>query len=144
MEYVAVIFTPYSVQAGLADVILSEIGEKISFAIALRRRVCLSEQDVEILYPKLIDKSYFQDIVTCLIDGEAEFVLIVADSIQQKVGQLKGKFIYRDGSAVASGLRDKYKKDNNSFEFVFHTTDSNTESDEIGLRLFGLDYQCSL
>lgn len=144
MDYVVVIFTPYSVECDLVNKILLDLRGEIAFTEALRKRVELNEQDVEVLYPKLVNRPYFKDIVACMTGGSSEFVLIVADTVHQAVGQLKGKFMYNDGLAAASGLREKYRRDNHSFEFVFHTTDSNLESDQIGLRLFGLEYQDAL
>lgn len=141
MDHSSIICTPYSVQNGLVDEILNDIGSVTKYDLGLRRRVKLVEKDVELLYPKLITIPIFEKIVRCLIEGESEYLLVMGDNISNIIAGIKGKFSFRDGKASATGLRKKYQKDDISFEFIFHSTDTNQESDEIGEKLFGNDFR---
>ncbi|MCX6778707.1 MAG: hypothetical protein NTU97_00540 [Candidatus Magasanikbacteria bacterium] len=137
MDYVVVLFTPYTVQSGLVESILFDIRQATPFHVLMQRRISLTLQHVRQLYPKLVTADFFPRIVECFIGGESEFVLLAAEGIHGKVNSIKGKFRFEDGVALATGLRQKYKKDEGSFEFIFHSTDSNAESEETTKCFFG-------
>lgn len=136
MDVAAIFFTPFSVQNNLMDQILKDISCNISFSIFFRKFVRLNIEDVCILYPTLIDNPVFPMIVECLTTGNCELVIIKGESLYPTIKEIKGKFRCECGQAIATGLRLKYKKDEKSFEFIFHITDYNYEVDEIKKRFF--------
>ncbi|PIV50619.1 hypothetical protein COS18_04470 [Candidatus Falkowbacteria bacterium CG02_land_8_20_14_3_00_36_14] len=141
MDYTALVFTPYSVRMGIVSIILSDIKKIVPYKMFYQGQVSLREKDVKIIYPKLIKKFYFPKIIQCLTGGEARFVLVAAPKIHSKINRLKGKFFYVDGVLIIDGLRRQYQKNGLDFEFIFHSTDSNAETDEIGRHLFKEKYQ---
>ena len=140
MDRAVVLCTPHLVKEGLVDDLLVELKRKVSYRIIFRLSICLTGEDVEVLYPRLIHETYFPQIKECLLHGKAEFILISAENIHQRLNAVKGKFRYKHGITKASGLRKRYLKDCRKFEFIFHSTDSNEETDVIGIRLFGSAY----
>lgn len=140
MDYAVVLCTPYSVQKGIVNEILEDISSVTGCTVILRKTVTLTVQDIEIMYPRLIEHEVFSWIIGCLTVGDIECLLLVGDSIHAGINAIKGKFRYSGGRATATGLRAKFQKDAESFEFIFHSTDSNKESDEIGIRIFGEEF----
>lgn len=140
MDYAVVLCTPYSVQKGIVREILHDITSVTECQIVLRKSVILTVQDIKVMYPRLTEHEIFSRIVECLTSGDIECLLLIGDSIHTGINNIKGKFRYSEGKASATGLRAKFQKDSESFEFIFHSTDSNRESDEIGVRLFGEDF----
>lgn len=136
MDTVAIIFTPFSVRSRLVEKILSDINERISLSVYRRRFIKLEVVDVCILYPALITNPVFKLIVECLTSGNCELVIIKGENLYPNVKEIKGKFNCGYGKTVASGLRLKYQKDKSSFEFIFHSTDSSYEAEEIVRRFF--------
>lgn len=140
MEYSSIVCTPYCVAEVKTDNLLSDISEIVPFVIYLRRKVKLELDDVKVMYPRLISHHVFSKIVDCLTAGESEFILVGGENISNSINASKGKFAINNGIVVSTGLRKKYQKDDVSFEFVFHSTDSEQESADIGVRLFGQNY----
>jgi len=140
MDRAIIVCTPYSVRAGIVEKLLDELRNTIEYKIILRKRARLNVADVRAMYPQLVSAPFFPRIIECLTEGDAEYVLIMANRIHKKINAVKGKFRYDDGKILATGLRAKLQKDDKSFEFIFHSTDSNDESDKIGIRLFGRKY----
>lgn len=140
VDYAVVLCTPYSVQKGIVREILHDITSVTEGKIVLRELVVLTIQDIEIMYPRLIEHEIFLRIVECLTSGVIECLLLIGDGIHERINNIKGKFRYSEGKASATGLRAKFQKDGESFEFIFHSTDSNRESDEIGVRIFGEEF----
>ena len=140
MDCSVIVFTPHSVRMGIVEELLHDISSMVEYKIVLRKKTSLTIADIEVMYPRLVKTSFFPRIIECLTGGEAECVLVIADKIHEKINAVKGKFSYSEGKASATGLRAKFQKDECSFEFVFHSTDSNNESSEICMRLFGEKY----
>jgi hypothetical protein len=140
MDRVAIIFTPFSTKEKLTELILNDIKEIVPLSVCFIGSVKLEESDICVLYPSLTDIPALQMIVNCLISGVSKFVLIAGGNLHSVIKDIKGKFRYENGIATASGLRLKYQRQKEMFEFFFHTTDSNAETDEIGTRLFGKSY----
>lgn len=132
----AIVFTPFSAQNNLVEKILKDINDKVSLLICLRRFIKLEVAEVRLLYPSLIANPVFHLIVECLTAGSCELVIIKGDNLFLKIKDIKGKFHCEHNQVVASGLRLKYQKDESSFEFIFHTTDSSHEAEEIVRRFF--------
>lgn len=140
MDYSAIIFTPYSVRTGIVDEILKDLSCAVPYGIVWRKKVKLTVVDIETMYPRLVATHFFPRIIECFTGGEVECVLVVADKVHEKINSVKGKFRYEGGKASTTGLRAKFQRDSESFEFLFHSTDSNTETDEICSRLFGEEH----
>jgi nucleoside diphosphate kinase len=140
MDRMAIIFTPFSTKKNLIRPILSDINEITPISTCFIRLVELKEKDICALYPSLVKNPIFQRIVACLSAGTSLFVLLTGENLCLTTKNIKGKFRHENGVVKASGLRLKYQKDRESFEFLFHTTDSSKETDDIGIRLFGQDY----
>jgi len=140
MSRIAIVFTPYVVRSELVSTLLNELTQVDSCSIILRRRVLLTRADVEAFYPKIITRDYFPLIVGCLTGGMAEVIIITTDMLHDVINRIKGMFRYNNGVVLTTGLRHRYQQDNHSFEFLLHTTDSDSETDEIGMRLFGEGY----
>ena len=141
MDCTAVIFTPYSTAGKIVDAVLNDIHQLIPSEIVFRRKAELNEEDVEFMYPKLVDESFFHNIVQCLTGGSSEVVVLRGEHIHAVMDGVKGKLPQTNYADNPSGLRSKYRRDDSSFEFVFHTTDSNDETDLICTRLFGAKYK---
>lgn len=144
MNRVAVVFTPYSVRTGLVDALLNDIEKENGCTVILRRRIALTQGDVEALYPTLVTRDFFPLIIGCLAGGVAEVVILITEELHSRISQVKGRFRYENGAVFVTGLRQKHQKDGHSFEFILHTTDSNSETNEIGERLFGDEYHTVL
>lgn len=140
MDYAVVICTPYSVQKGIVDDILEALDKLVVYKTLMRKMAKLTVEDVEIMYPRLVNHPVFANIVECLTGGEVECVLVTGVQVHERINDVKGKFRYVEGKAEATGLRQQFQKDDQSFEFIFHSTDSNRESDEIAVRLFGEEF----
>lgn len=140
MDYAVVLCTPYSVKKGLVNEILKEIVLATESKVVLRKTTILTIRDIELLYPRLITSEVFPRIIGCLMMGEVECLLLVGENIHTRINSIKGKFRYCEGRVSATGLRARFQKDGKSFEFIFHSTDSNRESYEIAARLFGEEF----
>lgn len=136
MDTAVLVFTPFSVRNRLVDKILKELTDELTLSVFLRGFVKLEVVDVSALYPTLITNPVFQMIVECLTTGDCELVIIKGENLYPKIKEIKGKFNCEHNQVVASGLRLKYGKDTSSFEFIFHSTDSSQEADEIAVRFF--------
>lgn len=139
IHYVAVLFTPRSLEYRLVGSIISDLMDGVSgLQVLFKERVVLQANDLRIFYPKLVCTEHFPWIVSCFTRGYSEFFLMSGHNVHVPINSLKGKFSfdYGNGSACASGLRRKYRIDTVSFEFLFHSTDSDEETDVMGERLF--------
>lgn len=137
MNYIGLLFTPHSVRTLIVDKILCDYAKNISFEIFFRSMLTMSRGDVEFLYPKHVKASFFEDIVTCFTSGLSEYVLIKTYSCHQDISLLKGRFYEKGDVKCATGLRLKYQLNMSDFEFMFHSTDSNIDSEHFHMRMFG-------
>lgn len=136
MDKVAVIFTPYAVTSLLVGRVMDEISQEVSSVTLFRRKLTLHRKDVEQLYPLLVSHPLFPKIVSCFTSGEAELLLITGVNVCARIRAIKGLFRYNGGKVQTTGLRKKYQKDEFDFEFIFHTTDSEAETEAIFVWLF--------
>lgn len=140
MDYSILVCTPRSVQTKIVEKILTALSHHFDFNIILRKTAELTIEDIEVMYPRLVTQPVFKQLAGCLMAGKVECVLVTAKDIHQKINAVKGYFRHDGQTACVSGLRAQFRKDERSFDFIFHSTDSNAESDLVGVRLFGEGY----
>lgn len=142
--YAAVLFTPGSLEYDLVDSIMAELISGICDAkIIFKERVILTIEDLRVIYPKLVDTQHFPWVTSCFTKGESEYFLISGYNVHECINQMKGKFSfdYERLHSLASGLRERYQIDKSRFDFLFHSTDSDEETEVMGRLLFKTKWQ---
>lgn len=140
MDYVVIMCTPYSVRAGLVEKIVDDLSTVTAGREIMRKTVRLSRDDIAFIYPRMVNTIYFDLISECFTAGDSECIVLSGDGIHDRVNTVKGKIRFVDGMISANGLRGQYLAGEQRYEFFFHSTDSNNESDELGARFFGKEF----
>ena len=150
-EYVAVVITPDAVRDGLLDCILNDLFSVVNMRILWQKYWRISSLDtVVFMYPRLVSKPAFNQIVKTMMVGNCFVVITCGENIYTKLREAKGKIKFNDDytEVEVTGLRLKYRtwsfrelsqlKDHNCvnrqaildkiFEYRMHTTDNFKET----------------
>lgn len=139
-DFTAVLFTAGSVADGVCSDILDDLISLCGIKILFQRYCSINSEQVNEIYPELVDRSFFPAIVHNLTMGSCSLTLVSGVNIFHRLRTEKGTFkLLEGGDIFTTGLRHKYpgktKKELLAlgyvgqelewglFDFRFHTCD---------------------
>lgn len=111
-EYAAIVITPDAIRDGVVEDILNDLLAATSMQILWQRRWRIVSVDTIVsMYPRLVGKLAFAQVVKTLMAGSCLAVIVRGENLYTKLREIKGKIKFNDNytEVEVTGLRLKYR-----------------------------------